>query len=94
MSIKSSLFYAQVEGVEGIMAAYAKALNNVSLAGPTLFGQVINKAAELAGQSASYDYRKYFVLLIITVHVNELIISISLSLFLFLYIFICAHTFL
>ncbi|KAK1360337.1 putative C2 domain, von Willebrand factor, type A, copine, protein BONZAI [Heracleum sosnowskyi] len=56
----------EVEGVEGIMAAYAKALNNVSLAGPTLFGQVINKAAELAGQSASNDYRKYFVLLIIT----------------------------
>ncbi|KAJ0014024.1 hypothetical protein Pint_20009 [Pistacia integerrima] len=32
----------EVEGVEGIMAAYANASHNVSLAGPTLFGQVIN----------------------------------------------------
>ncbi|CAK7340831.1 unnamed protein product [Dovyalis caffra] len=29
----------EVEGVEGIMAAYATALRNVSLSGPTLFGQ-------------------------------------------------------
>ncbi|WOH04514.1 hypothetical protein DCAR_0623923 [Daucus carota subsp. sativus] len=56
----------EVEGVGGIMAAYTYALNNVSLCGPTLFGQVINRAAELAAQSASSDYRKYFVLLIIT----------------------------
>lgn len=49
------------------MAAYASALNNVALAGPTLFGQVINTAARIAGQSLSYDRSKYFVLLIITV---------------------------
>lgn len=57
----------QVEGVDGIMAAYASALRNVALAGPTLFGQVINTAAEIAGQSLSYNNNKYFVLLIITV---------------------------
>ncbi|XP_052298870.1 protein BONZAI 3-like isoform X8 [Citrus sinensis] len=56
----------EVDGVEGIMAAYASALNNVALAGPTLFGQVINTAARIAGQSLSYDRSKYFVLLIIT----------------------------
>ncbi|GAY69594.1 hypothetical protein CUMW_289250, partial [Citrus unshiu] len=56
-----------VDGVEGIMAAYASALNNVALAGPTLFGQVINTAARIAGQSLSYDRSKYFVLLIITI---------------------------
>ncbi|KAK9215387.1 hypothetical protein WN944_007392 [Citrus x changshan-huyou] len=56
----------EVDGVEGIMAAYASALNNVSLAGPTLFGQVINTAARIAGQSLSFDRSKYFVLLIIT----------------------------
>lgn len=56
----------EVEGVDGIMHAYAGALHNVSLAGPTLFGQVINKAAEIAGQSLSYNRSKYFVLLIIT----------------------------
>ena len=49
------------------MAAYASTLNNVALAGPTLFGQVINTAARIAGQSLSYDRSKYFVLLIITV---------------------------
>ncbi|KAA8536922.1 hypothetical protein F0562_029400 [Nyssa sinensis] len=56
----------EVEGVEGIMAAYASALQNVALAGPTLFGQVINKAAEIAGHSLTYNNNKYFVLLIIT----------------------------
>jgi hypothetical protein len=49
------------------MAAYASALRNVTLAGPTLFGQVINTAAQITGQSLSYTSNKYFVLLIITV---------------------------
>ncbi|KAM4119341.1 hypothetical protein ACJW30_03G051500 [Castanea mollissima] len=56
----------EVEGVEGIMAAYARALHNVALAGPTLFGPVINTAAQIAGQSILYNSNKYFVLLIIT----------------------------
>lgn len=50
------------------MTAYASALHNVVLAGPTLFGQVINTAAQTAGQSLSYNSNKYFVLLIITVN--------------------------
>ncbi|XP_028063879.1 protein BONZAI 3-like [Camellia sinensis] len=62
----NSVFFLQVEGVEGIMAAYGSALRNVALAGPTLFGQVINTAAEIAGRSLSQDSSKYFVLLIIT----------------------------
>ncbi|KAI8555829.1 hypothetical protein RHMOL_Rhmol05G0204300 [Rhododendron molle] len=57
----------EVEGVEGIMAAYASALHNVNLAGPTLFGQVINTAADIAGHSVSSTNSKYFVLLIITI---------------------------
>ncbi|XP_044498776.1 protein BONZAI 3-like [Mangifera indica] len=56
----------EVEGVDGIMAAYANALHNISLAGPTLFGQVINMAAKITGQSLSHGSSKYFVLLIIT----------------------------
>ncbi|KAI8543544.1 hypothetical protein RHMOL_Rhmol08G0227000 [Rhododendron molle] len=52
--------------VEGIMAAYASALHNVTLAGPTLFGQVINTAADIAGHSISNINSRYFVLLIIT----------------------------
>lgn len=59
----------QVEGVEGIMAAYTSALHNVGLAGPTLFGQVINKAADIAGHSLSRHEAKYYVLLIITVSI-------------------------
>ena len=59
------------------MSAYANALHNVALAGPTLFGQVINTAAEIAGQSISYNRNKYFVLLIITV--NRVLISFLLK---------------
>ena len=61
---------SQVEGVEGIMAAYASALHTVALAGPTLFGHVVNNAAEIAGRSLSDKGNKYFVLLIITVENN------------------------
>ncbi|KAA3487442.1 protein BONZAI 3-like isoform X2 [Gossypium australe] len=56
----------EVEGVQGIMAAYASALHNVTLAGPTLFSHVISMAAQMASQAASNGITKYFVLLIIT----------------------------
>ncbi|OEL34251.1 Protein BONZAI 3 [Dichanthelium oligosanthes] len=56
----------EVVGVEGIMSAYTSSLYSVSLAGPTMFGPVINKAAEIASQSLQYLNNKYFVLLIIT----------------------------
>ncbi|PIN15780.1 Copine [Handroanthus impetiginosus] len=56
----------EVEGVEGIMAAYRSAIHNFALAGPTLFGQVINKAADIAGHSLSSHHAKYYILLIIT----------------------------
>lgn len=49
------------------MAAYASALHNVTLSGPTLFGNVLNTAAQMAGQATSNDITKYFVLLIMTV---------------------------
>ncbi|KAI8525398.1 hypothetical protein RHMOL_Rhmol13G0227300 [Rhododendron molle] len=55
--------YQQVEGVECITAS---ALDYVALAGPTLFGQVVNTVAEIASCSISYNSSKYFVLLIIT----------------------------
>ncbi|KAK4273514.1 hypothetical protein QN277_021897 [Acacia crassicarpa] len=57
---------SEVEGVEGIMAAYARALHSVTLAGPTLFGPVINMAAQIAAHSLSHDVSKYYILLIIT----------------------------
>lgn len=49
------------------MSAYSSALHSVSLAGPTLFGPVINKAAEIASRSLAVIQNKYFILLIITV---------------------------
>nr|GME17065.1 protein BONZAI 1-like isoform X1 [Ipomoea batatas] len=65
-NLNGSNSYCEVEGIQGIMMAYMSALFNVSLAGPTLFGPVINAAAQIAGQSAAIKERKYFVLLIIT----------------------------
>ncbi|PRQ42042.1 putative C2 domain, von Willebrand factor, type A, copine, protein BONZAI [Rosa chinensis] len=56
----------EVEGVQGIMTAYASALHNVSLSGPTLFGPVVNGAAEIAGNSLFHNNNKYYVLMIIT----------------------------
>ncbi|KAL2345739.1 hypothetical protein Fmac_007024 [Flemingia macrophylla] len=58
---------SEVVGVEGIMEAYASALRSVTLSGPTLFGPVINMAAQMAVQSfTSHNNTKYYVLLIIT----------------------------
>ncbi|XP_022771115.1 protein BONZAI 2-like isoform X2 [Durio zibethinus] len=65
-NLNGSSDYCGVEGIQGIMMAYTSALFNVSLAGPTLFGHVINKAALIASQSIANEARKYFVLLIIT----------------------------
>ncbi|CAN8294909.1 unnamed protein product [Cochlearia groenlandica] len=56
----------EVVGIEGIMTAYASSLRNVSLAGPTLFSHVVDKAAHIASHSLSQNSPKYFVLLIIT----------------------------
>ncbi|KAI3411322.1 uncharacterized protein J3R85_018216 [Psidium guajava] len=65
-NLNGSSTYCEVEGIQGIMMAYASALLNVSLAGPTLFGPVINNAAQIAGQSLANGRHRYFVLLIIT----------------------------
>ncbi|KAL4361163.1 hypothetical protein GQ457_04G035910 [Hibiscus cannabinus] len=65
-NLNGSSNFCEVEGIRGIMMAYTSALFNVSLAGPTLFGHVINRAAMIASQSLANDAKKYFVLLIIT----------------------------
>jgi hypothetical protein len=50
------------------MEAYGSALRTVTLSGPTLFGPVINTAAQMAAEAlSSYNSTKYYVLLIITV---------------------------
>jgi len=61
------LIVSQVDGIQGIMNAYNGALFNVSFAGPTLFGPVINAAATIASDSLAQSAKKYYVLLIITV---------------------------
>nr|XP_009759291.1 PREDICTED: protein BONZAI 3-like isoform X2 [Nicotiana sylvestris] len=48
------------------LAGSPGAFENFTLSGPTLFGHVVNKAAEIAAESLKYNQRKYFVLLIIT----------------------------
>ncbi|AES82568.1 putative C2 domain, von Willebrand factor, type A, copine, protein BONZAI [Medicago truncatula] len=66
-NLNGSLTSSEVVGVEGIMEAYGSALRSVSLSGPTLFGPVINLAAQMAAASlSSYNSSKYYVLLIIT----------------------------
>ncbi|XP_023516227.1 protein BONZAI 1-like isoform X3 [Cucurbita pepo subsp. pepo] len=65
-NLNGSSHYCEVEGTQGILMAYTSALHNVSLAGPTLFGPVVNNAALIASQSLASGGQKYFVLLIIT----------------------------
>ncbi|KAJ8772461.1 hypothetical protein K2173_027638 [Erythroxylum novogranatense] len=65
-NLSGSMNDCEVDGIQGIMMAYSIALYNVSLAGPTLFGPVINRAAQIASQSLANGARKYYILLIIT----------------------------
>ncbi|TYI90479.1 hypothetical protein E1A91_D03G126400v1 [Gossypium mustelinum] len=65
-NLNGSSNYCEVQGIQGIMMAYTSALFNVSLAGPTLFGHVINRASVVACDSLSTGAKKYFALLIIT----------------------------
>ncbi|XP_073013238.1 protein BONZAI 1-like isoform X1 [Typha latifolia] len=65
-NLNGSTYHTEVEGIHGIMSAYISALHNVSLAGPTLFGPVINTAALMASQSSASSRQEYFILLIVT----------------------------
>nr|XP_043616447.1 protein BONZAI 1-like [Erigeron canadensis] len=65
-NLNGSSGYSEVDGIPGIMTAYAGAILNVTLAGPTLFGPVITAAATIASHSLAAKEKKYFVLLIIT----------------------------
>jgi hypothetical protein len=56
----------EVDGVQGIMDAYAAAIQTVGLSGPTLFTEVIQAAARKASQHMSQATQHYTVLLILT----------------------------
>jgi hypothetical protein len=66
-NLNGSTYQPEVDGIQGIMSAYISALRNVSLAGPTLFGQLIGTAMAIASQSLADNQQKYFILLIVTV---------------------------
>jgi len=65
-NLNGSTYQPEVDGIQGIMSAYISALRNVSLAGPTLFGQLIGTAMAIASQSLADNQQKYFTLLIVT----------------------------
>ncbi|GBG84778.1 hypothetical protein CBR_g39155 [Chara braunii] len=57
---------SEVMGVQGVLEAYEKARNVVSLAGPTLFTPVITRSSQMAEAHMREGRLKYSVLLIIT----------------------------
>lgn len=56
----------EVQEVQGILQAYAQALNSVVLYGPTIFSQILRVAHQYASQVNTEAEQKYFILLIIT----------------------------
>lgn len=57
----------EAEGVQGILTAYSAALHGVTLAGPTLFSEVLQTAMARASSSESNQInQRYDVLLILT----------------------------
>ena len=62
--------HPEVDGVDGILAAYGAALGQWGLSGPTVFAEVIGAAAAMAadtaGQHSSENCGTYTILLILT----------------------------
>ncbi|KAG0365468.1 hypothetical protein BGZ54_006487 [Gamsiella multidivaricata] len=56
----------EVDGVDGILAAYWHALQFAELYGPTNFSPVINQTAAICNQHRSGQMEEYYVLLILT----------------------------
>eukprot|EP00727_Mastigamoeba_balamuthi_P003340 m51a1_g13002 hypothetical protein (232) ;mRNA; r:2035-2865 len=56
----------EVAGVPGILEAYGKALDSVTLYGPTLFSHVLQATNYIASNGLRGAGQKYFILLIIT----------------------------
>jgi hypothetical protein len=59
--------HPEVAGVQGILNTYYRSLQLIQLSGPTIFSQIINRAADTARQTRqSQNSQKYHVLLMIT----------------------------
>lgn len=56
-----------VHGLESVKTSYVEALKNITLAGPTIFTNIIRRSAELASNTVqSSSNQKYTVLMILT----------------------------
>jgi hypothetical protein len=67
----------EVYGVEGILSAYNKSFNHVTLSGPTLFTQVIETATVISAEPFS-EKQHYSILLIITDgEINDMASTVS-----------------
>lgn len=66
-ALNGDIFNPEVDGLEGVTAAYKNALKNVNLYGPTNFAPVVELVADMAEEAkVAQDNQKYFILLIIT----------------------------
>ena len=66
-ALNGNIFDPEVDGLEGVIAAYKNALQNVNLYGPTNFAPIIEMVNDMAEEdNVSQDNQKYNILLIIT----------------------------
>ena len=66
-ALNGDIFNPEVDGLEGVQAAYKSALQNVNLYGPTNFAPTLEMVCDMAESArVTQDNQKYFILLIIT----------------------------
>lgn len=66
-AVNGNIFDPEVDGIDGVVEAYTKAINTVSLSGPTNFSEVIETVNKMTEQmNCSQQEQKYNILLIIT----------------------------
>ena len=66
-ALNGDIFNPEVDGLDGVVAAYKSALQNVNLYGPTNFAPTLEMVCDMAEQAkVTQDNQKYFILLIIT----------------------------
>lgn len=66
-ALNGNICNPECDGLDGVLGAYRKALNNVDLYGPTHFNQIIKLVNDMAeGANVSQQNQKYQILLILT----------------------------
>lgn len=66
-AVNGNIFDPEVDGIDGVVEAYTKAINTVSLSGPTNFASVIEIVNKMTEQmNCCQEDQKYNILLIIT----------------------------